>query len=1242
MKKQINTYEITLSDGTIHQVNAYDPLEAKFIVEALIEDQSGLNAPYAPFNNAPFVLNVEVPDSMSNETTNALEALRDAVGGNIRKFVIDRLKYDTFDQMDKALSAEQIDSIALAIYNMEAREQGIIIGDQTGIGKGRQAAAILRYGIVNGYKPIFITEKVNLFSDLYRDMVDILSGHYKPFIVNSKSKNSDMRNAQDQVIYSSISSSAQSKVFKRGKVPKEFDYIVSTYSQFTTPSEWMTKGKSSKQEFLTKLGEKNLFILDESHNISGNSGIGLLMRRILRKSKGCVFLSATFAKRPDNLPIYGSKTAISDSNLNPEQLTEAIEKGGVALQEVISSQLVKEGQMIRRQRTFEGVQVNYITAHQSKQLHYSACDTITGIMRDIVEFQKEYVAPAINEMDKSVKDMGADITARKGTKRAGVNNSPYFSKLFNVINQMLFTLKSEDVANRAIKRLNQGKSVVIAFGNTMESFYNEYGLNETISCDFSEVLKKGLDSVLKITTTDIMGNSTPSYLSPIELGEDVYEAYLEIINKIELASVGFSASPIDVVTTILKKAGYKVGEVTGRSRYIDFKKGTFTEGKILKRDLEPRKTTFQKFQDNEYDVLLINQAGSTGASAHAIPTKKVPKALVKQRCMIILQAELDINKEVQKRGRIHRTGQVIKPIYDYVNSEIPAEKRLVMMLKSKLKSLDANTSSDQKNSESLLESPDFLNEIGDKIVEAWLKENPDINKMLDNPLKMGIKSRDSENGSKDAALKVSGRIAITPTDVQERFYSDVLERYIEEVRRLKSIDEYNLEMTDIDLMAETKSEHVFIGGKNSKSSFGGDTYMTKVMANNLKKPLSKEKIEMIIHEKLQGLSPEKNQENQIFEITTYYKQKIEAIKLDIINQQAETLRSGKKSPIYKKLLKENKESPIDNLDLEFRTRVQQAYLDKETNLIARLNSIKNNVLPLIEDLTIGKSVTYKSKRAIFLGFEFGKKSIGNPYAPSNIKAMFTVAGPEKTISFPLSGDGGHEIRKMASSLRYLRTNHLKDWNEHIKSMSSDRHIRFILTGNLLQAVGKAKQGALINYTLKDGGTNKGLLLPLDFDSSSITHSNFISVPASKALKVVQSITKMISLNNDDAYFYRKANELFFSVPLSAKKGAKFYKNIRILEHIKDGNFQSISSRMEAQVINLEGLLTELENEGASINVSRAMYQEDFKPNEITKIKWKALKLNHPKKSYIANDEDDIEMLEMIALALQLELELLEI
>jgi len=82
------------------------------------------------------------------------------------------------------------------------------------------------------------------------------------------------------------------------------------------------------------------------------------------------------------------KTAISDANMTKDELVEAIVRGGVALQEVLSSQLVAEGQMLRRERSFEGVEVNYITLDNKEQEHKAIADNITEILREISPFRK--------------------------------------------------------------------------------------------------------------------------------------------------------------------------------------------------------------------------------------------------------------------------------------------------------------------------------------------------------------------------------------------------------------------------------------------------------------------------------------------------------------------------------------------------------------------------------------------------------------------------------------------------------------------------------------------------------------------------------------------------------------------------------------------------------------------------------------------------------------------------------------
>ncbi|MFN9911061.1 MAG: strawberry notch-like NTP hydrolase domain-containing protein, partial [Pirellulaceae bacterium] len=141
---------------------------------------------------------------------------------------------------------------------------------------------------------------------------------------------------------------------------------------------------------------------------------------------GVVFLSATFAKRPDNMSIYAMKTAISEANMTRDELVEAIQKGGVALQEILSSQLVAEGQMIRRERSFEGVEVNYISLETYEEQHKRTADSITKVLRDIIAFQNIHIDKQVEELDKIAVAEGKEVEMREGTSQAGVDNIPYF------------------------------------------------------------------------------------------------------------------------------------------------------------------------------------------------------------------------------------------------------------------------------------------------------------------------------------------------------------------------------------------------------------------------------------------------------------------------------------------------------------------------------------------------------------------------------------------------------------------------------------------------------------------------------------------------------------------------------------------------------------------------------------------------------------------------------------------------
>ncbi len=337
----------------------------------------GLGMAYIPTAEKGFILDTTVPDSMGHEMHIAIRKVKKSIGMPLFDYVAEKLDY-TNDELVKSLSCEQIDAVSLAIYNIEKRGQGIIVGDQTGIGKGRTAAALIRYGVKSRLQPVFLSEKPNLFTDLYRDLSDIGSSALVPFIVNTKESKTNVKDKSGEVIYTAPEKPTQERIIKSKKVPDNYNFVCATYSQFNQPK------KPAKQEFLSAVSSDNIIIMDEAHNASGSSNTGEFMQDVLRQTKGVCFLSATFAKRPDNMPIYAQKTSMSDANMSKEDLVEAITKGGVALQEVLAAQLVSEGQMIRRERSFEGVEVNYIELKEKAKEQADTADKVTSIIRDII------------------------------------------------------------------------------------------------------------------------------------------------------------------------------------------------------------------------------------------------------------------------------------------------------------------------------------------------------------------------------------------------------------------------------------------------------------------------------------------------------------------------------------------------------------------------------------------------------------------------------------------------------------------------------------------------------------------------------------------------------------------------------------------------------------------------------------------------------------------------------------------
>ena len=1136
------------------------------------------NKPNVPYKSESKGTSLEtvIPRNMSYETFRQLKLLGEDVGGDIDQYVVDKLEYKDKEELYSHLGAEQIDATALAIASIE-KNQGMIIGDMAGVGKGRVAASIIRYGNKNGYKPVFFTETPDLFSDLYRDMKDTGNKDLIPFIVND-TPNANITDQEGKVIYAVQNNDKKRKALNSINIG-DSDYIVCTYSQVRNEES------ISKKRFILNLAEGNILILDESHNASGESNTSRFFKQIVQDAKGVTYLSATFAKRPNNMPVYAVKTAMSEANLSETGLIEAIEKGGVALQEIVSTDMVEAGQMIRRELSYEGIKVEYKPLTEKKTEHTKVVDSATEIIRDVINFQRDYIKPIVDIMDTQAAREGQGVGIETGTNLAGVDNTPFASKVFNVIDQLLFSLKADSAAEEAIKLLKENKKPVIAVKNTMESFLDYLGVQpgEVIeNIDFSTVLERALRGLFRIRERDAEGNSTPGELSLGALTDAGRKEYKRLLDKINSTAVGITISPIDHIVYRLNKAGYKVGEVTGRKLQLKIR----DDGKAIVevRSERDKKKLFRDFNNWENPgkprgvegytdmALIVNASGSTGRSAHSSP-KFLDQRI---RAMATAQIELNINTEIQKRNRINRTGQLVLPEYVTLSSAIPAEQRLLMMAKKKLKSLDANVSSDQSQAGTTFEANDFLNKYGDEIVIEYLKENRELNDLLLDPFKMNLMNPEElEKFTKkeNAAHKTTGRVAILPTHLQEEFYKEIGLRYDDHIRYLDSIGENDLEVKILPLDAMTTNSRMLVAGKGGSSPFGRDSMLETVEVNVLKKPFRMEKVNELLENYLDGKTKIEKKKQLLDDFKIFWKgweeehlerkKEVMAKDLKISKESVDKHLAGGISvedliKIYPHL--DKKEAFIES---EF-----SKYAELVTKFIAQADYVTNNILGRF---TIGEvykvpyvrdNISPIYSNGIFLGWTVNPKR-RNPYAPSAIMLKFIVADSRQMVELPGSKrDWLNDVTSETYSMSQWEKNDIMTgWDNALPD--NRREAKNIVTGNILQAVGDVKGGQLISYTTKEGGLKRGILVK---DAKAVVGDE-ARVPIKRARKFIQQldIGDFVEDANGEVTITNDRDSVWvIEVPASKKRGGKYYLNDDMKKLVINGRFDKYGSMMRGE------------------------------------------------------------------------------
>ena len=1183
-------------------------------------------------NDKPLISSVKslgtrIPSQLEEETSVALQKLKIALENDVAGYVANRLQM-TPEELSMALAEEQIEGTALAIYNIEGRAQSVIIGDQTGIGKGRQAAALIRYGLLAGYLPIFLTDRYTLFSDMYRDCKALGINQARPLILNTKVSIVDFDHPieeeevkiEDEIwtaeedsdeeeiaelytqhyeeVYKSPKKSELETMYKEGDIlDNRYEYVMLTYSQLKDARKDRTR-----LEFIDALCKKHrvLFVFDEAHKSSSVSAgkISIITQSInfiLQESPQtqCVFLSATFAKRPECLITFMRQTMLS-SLATHNTLQLAFANGGVPMQEYVASKLAREGQMIRREHSNEGLpEPTYSYLDDKLELHSELFDRVMYWFREIVQ-----LSDAIKQFLKMADANGVEVFRQYPTRQ----------QLFYINKILLLSLKARDVAEAAVRDVREGKSVVIGMSDTLECV-----LRDTIDPHGEDTLRGDFSSILlRLLAKTIRNPRNPSQ-SIFDLDLETADHPLDLMLKrdelkllVEQIRLGIKEeifhlpmSPIDVIRQLISQETFtdnkgvrrniRFEECTGRARQLEY---LSPEGddEFMNATVKPRKKRhsnhiYNDFQNNKLDVIIINACGAIGASAHATPTVEVPENEVRQRKMLIVQNDLDVNIDLQKRGRINRTGQLmhIPPLYEYIITSIPSEKRLNMMLRAKLRSLSANTTANQDQDKRHADFIDITNKYGNQIAAEFLSGNSEMAALL------GL--------SKTAqATQLLARIAMLSVNAQQEIIDEVFSAYQNLEQELRRINQWDLEREYRDFEAEFVSEEVFTAPID-EAPLAGASMLTTFRCRHRTFPYdSLSLLESIDEGKLQyGEKPYNSDELQK-EIKKYYtveNKKIRdrykdrrlrlyestrevLLKYNIPQTMAEQILTWSEkydindflihdliadNPQFKRLIRRLKSYSQDYEDLAVREKKElknKRYQKQRLMTALSMAVIGQGYINILRALPVDEKVD--RIMAVLKEIRFDK----NPkhrFQPGKVQFVFALSAIHKELVLNLVDKGTQNNYDRLLEILYSPKWNFnpRTWDSEIARYNNRILERKIITGNILGAFANPIISKMhphfITFSLASEGDKgnveieRGLLLPMSGENLDKLMST-VTLPLGAGIKYATSPNQVFTVSGIGIDFTivpfknREDNKLKYYINVNEKDSRQFEEDNR--------------------------------------------------------------------------------------------------
>lgn len=535
-----------------------------------------------------------MPGRLGREQHRALKKVEEKVGMPLDDWVSEKIGTD---DATRFLYAEQVDAVAMAIRSIENGE-GFIVGDQTGTGKGRIAASLVRYALEQGHVPVWFTQKKTLYKTSSRDLSDVEMSDLSMVATDNnlrmdldaafgqrEMKQGEMKEAlqaateriRELTPLSADATKGQRKI--HGKKLKSIlgaDVVVSAYTQ-VGPNE----SNRVRREFIAALAPHAILIMDESHLAAGGEGKGKTVkakgqdfrlakdhtkehfRRFVGASRGGIFLSATWAKGAPSLGLYTN----TPLGVYGSHIGHLVESGGLPLLQSVSSSLASNGSMIRRQRSMEGATFETVTLEGHAETSDSLADILSGVMGLDGEYRKKkkglsakFTQALVNiaEMHNSRPGSAAGMDYKTMTPYSSENEVKpaeplgLANYLHPIMSSIMLSIKADQVADEAIKAIRGGMKPVIALQNTGDSVLEKHAETEGLK-EGDEVGEFGVRQALM---AQLHRSRTLTINSPVD--------------PAEVADLSEKVGEIDIPEVIKRYDLYLTDEMLVRYNMVNF------------------------------------------------------------------------------------------------------------------------------------------------------------------------------------------------------------------------------------------------------------------------------------------------------------------------------------------------------------------------------------------------------------------------------------------------------------------------------------------------------------------------------------------------------------------------------------------------------------------------------------------------------------------------------------------------